>query len=113
MTFANCTEAYAAGYANMKKGVSKEYANHLDGHGKGEPDGIACENPPANFVPHHAASQTQSGGTVQHAGTAVQTDNRLPQTGPGEVGILGTLALALGVGVVLVVRRRKVRFQAS
>lgn len=110
MTFANCDEAYAAGYAYMKKGVSKEYAKKLDGHGNQKPNGIACENPPAGFRLGHAA-----GTTAQHVvtGTSVHSAPRLPQTGPGEVSVLGTLALVLGVATVVFVRRRKVRFQAS
>lgn len=44
--FANCPAAYAAGRANIPKG-DPAYADHLDGHSQpGEPDGVACEDPP-------------------------------------------------------------------
>lgn len=47
VSFATCSDAYAAGYANMRVG-DPGYASHLDRDG----DGVACENPPAGFVPH-------------------------------------------------------------
>lgn len=45
--FANCTEAYAAGYANLPKG-NEHYGSHLDRDG----DGIGCDQPPADFKAH-------------------------------------------------------------
>lgn len=94
MSFSTCTEAYAAGYANIPKS-SPNYAAKLDR----DHDGIACDQPPAGFTPH-----TQ-------AGTA--TSERLPQTGPGEVGAAGALVLVVGVAAVAVMRRRRTRFVAG
>src|SRR5690606_29491595 len=45
--FKTCSEAYAAGYANIPKG-DDHYGKHLDR----DSDGIGCDQPPADFVPH-------------------------------------------------------------
>lgn len=98
MTFANCTEAYAAGVANIKVG-NPAYALKLDR----DHDGVGCEQPPAGFHARHSA------GTKVESGASVGT--QLPQTGPaGEIGVLGGLMLLVGVVSVALVRRRRVRF---
>jgi hypothetical protein len=48
--YENCAAAYAAGRANIPKG-DPYYADHLDGTGANEPDGMACEDPPAGWKP--------------------------------------------------------------
>ncbi|MYS76464.1 hypothetical protein GTY88_39475, partial [Streptomyces sp. SID5926] len=44
--FKNCSEAYDAGYSNIKKG-DEHYGEHLDR----DKDGVGCDKPPAGFVP--------------------------------------------------------------
>lgn len=104
MSFNNCDEAYAAGYANIPRS-SPLYAKKLDR----DQDGFACDKPPAGFTPHKA-TETSTGTQVHNS-----VDNgTLPLTGPGQVGALGALTLVIGaVTVVLVRRRRKVRFVAG
>jgi LPXTG-motif cell wall-anchored protein len=53
LSFDNCTDAYAAGYANIPKG-DPHYAAHLDRDG----DGIACDTPPPGFEPHPSPTAT-------------------------------------------------------
>jgi hypothetical protein len=102
MTFDNCSQAYAAGYANIPQG-DPHYAAALDR----DHDGVACDNPPANFRP---AQHTRTGTATQgRAGTPAP----LPTTGPaGEAGAIGTILLGLGVVAAVAVRRRRTRFVA-
>jgi LPXTG-motif cell wall-anchored protein len=104
MSFDNCTEAYQAGRSNIPAG-DPDYAAKLDR----DNDGVACDNPPADFKP---APQTGTGtetGTETGAGTGTQ----LPQTGPAaELGVTGGALLAVGVIAALIVRRRRTRFTA-
>jgi LPXTG-motif cell wall-anchored protein len=98
MTFDNCTEAYAAGRANIPQG-DPAYSKKLDR----DNDGIACDNPPAGFKP---AQQTQTG-------TQVGGPTELPKTGPGaELGVAGGALLLVGIAAALLVRRRRTRFAA-
>ncbi len=100
MTFDNCTEAYAAGRANIPQG-DPAYAKKLDRDG----DGVACDNPPAGFQP---AQQTQTGTEVQTGGPG-----ELAKTGAGgELGIAAGGMLLLGVAATLLFRRRRQRFTA-
>ena len=101
MSFDNCAEAYAAGYANIPNG-SPLYRPKLDR----DQDGMACDHPPAGFHPHPAASATASVGARPAA------SDRLPTTGPTEVTGLGVLALAVGAAGVVLARHRRVRFRA-
>src|SRR5690606_8716824 len=73
--FKNCSEAYAAGYANIPKD-DDHYGKHLDR----DSDGIGCDQPPADFVPHNhderpATPATDTGGRPaagqQRAGSAL------------------------------------------
>jgi hypothetical protein len=109
MSFANCAAAYAAGYANIPL-TSPLYAKRLDA----DHDGIGCDKPPANFVPHQDATNDARGvhsAPGAHTTTHGTTD-RLPTTGPGEVGIVAALVLAAGVTAVTVARKRRIRFSA-
>lgn len=100
MTFDNCTAAYAAGRANIPKG-DPAYAAKLDR----DNDGVACENPPANFQP---APEAQTGTQ-----TGTGTSGKLPVTGPAaEVGAGGVILLTVGIIATLLVRRRRMRFTA-
>jgi LPXTG-motif cell wall-anchored protein len=103
-TFANCDQAYAAGYANMHTG-EPGYSAHLDR----DHDGVACETPPAGFKEHGTQAQT---GT--QAVTGSSATGALPTTGPGTEVMVGGggVLLALGVAGVLLFRRRRTRFAA-
>jgi LPXTG-motif cell wall-anchored protein len=103
MSFANCTEAYAHGYANIQKG-SAQYAVKLDS----DRDGVACENPPAGFKAAPAPARTKESST----GTKAQSvgNPHLPQTGPGEVTAVGAVLVLLGVVATMAFRRRRTRF---
>jgi hypothetical protein len=78
--FANCDAAYAAGRANIPKG-DPAYAAHLDGNGPGEPDGIACENPPWGDGPAPTTPPV-TGAPAPAPTTAKKTT---PTTRPGAV----------------------------
>ncbi|MFF1308262.1 excalibur calcium-binding domain-containing protein [Streptomyces sp. NPDC058307] len=95
--FENCTEAYAAGHANIPKG-DEHYGSHLDRDG----DGIACDRPPAGFRAHDdkAAADTGTKGT------------HLAETGGGGdttvyVAAAGSAVLLTGGALVASARRRR------
>lgn len=104
MSFDNCAQAYDAGQSHIKK-TSPLYAKHLDR----DRDGIACDNPPEGFVAKPAVTKTAkpqpTATTTAQAG--VGTADRLPVTGPGEVGGVAALLLVIGVAVLAVTRRRR------
>ncbi len=106
MSFDNCTQAYAAGRSNIPKG-DPAYAKKLDR----DNDGIACDNPPAGFKTKPAqATETSTGTKVE---TGAGNGDALPKTGPAaELGVAGGLLTVAGLTAALIVRRRKVRFQA-
>ncbi|KUN28839.1 hypothetical protein AQJ23_07905 [Streptomyces antibioticus] len=98
--FENCTDAYAAGYANIKKG-DEHYGTHLDRDG----DGIGCDQPPADFVPADDKAAGADGADERQAGEDLAetggTDTT-PYLAAGSV-----VALAAGSGVLLAARRRR------
>lgn len=55
--FENCTEAYDNGYSNIPKG-DKHYGEHLDR----DKDGIGCDQPPSDFVPHDESDDGAGAG---------------------------------------------------
>lgn len=105
LTYANCTDAYAAGRADILIG-DDAYAPKLDR----DNDGIACERDqaPAGFTPRTEATHKPEPQVT----TTTQADagERLPQTGPGEVTAVGAVLTAVGAVVILAVRRRRTRF---
>ncbi|PWI18543.1 hypothetical protein DI272_33690 [Streptomyces sp. Act143] len=101
--FANCTEAYAAGYANIPVG-DEHYGTHLDRDG----DGIGCDRPPEGFVP----ADDKAAGTDAEQGTdGKQTTADLAETGSADttpyLAAGSVVALVAGSGVLLVTRRRR------
>ncbi len=104
MSFDNCTEAYNAGVANIPK-TSPLYGPHLDRDG----DGIGCDNPPAGFTPRPTPGKPTP-TTAASVGAKPQDGAALPQTGPGDAGLIGAALLAAGAAAVLLIRRRRTRF---
>ncbi|WP_030419740.1 MULTISPECIES: excalibur calcium-binding domain-containing protein [unclassified Streptomyces] len=110
--FANCSEAYAHGYANIPAN-DPHYGKHLDR----DNDGVGCDKPPAGFVPAQdrdgggatgSGSGSGSGGTV--TGEAGREGTDLAETGGnGATPYLaaGGAAVALAGGGVLVAARRR------
>lgn len=100
MTFDNCSDAYNAGYANMKNG-QPGYSAKLDR----DHDGVACENPPPGFQP-----ATQTG---IHTGTQVPRGDQLAKTGPATALTAGgSSLLLLGAAIMVLIRRRRTKFAA-
>ncbi|MCU8589162.1 excalibur calcium-binding domain-containing protein [Streptomyces sp. A13(2022)] len=111
--FKNCSEAYAAGYSNIKEGT-EHYGDHLDR----DRDGLGCDNPPADFVPagdkggsDKEAGQGSAGdksGGDQAAG-AQGTD--LAETGGNDntpyIAAAGGAVVLAGGGLLLAARRRR------
>ncbi|MFD3730021.1 LAETG motif-containing sortase-dependent surface protein [Streptomyces sp. NPDC058632] len=113
--FKNCSEAYAAGYANIPAG-SEHYGEHLDRDG----DGIGCDKPPAGFVPaddkdEDTGSDTGTGtetGTKDPApGTTEQGGTDLAETGGSSatpyLAAGGAAVVLAGGGVLFAARRRR------
>lgn len=95
--FENCTEAYAAGYANLPKG-DEHYGSHLDRDG----DGIGCDQPPADFKPHDDEVA---------AGDPAEQNRDLAETGGGDTAVYlaagGSTVLLTGGALVASARRRR------
>ncbi|MFJ9004089.1 excalibur calcium-binding domain-containing protein [Streptomyces canus] len=94
--FANCAEAYAAGYANLPKG-DEHYGSHLDRDGD-----VGCDQPPANFRAHD--------DTVT-AGDPGRQNRDLAETGGGDTTVylaaIGSTVLLTGGALVASARRRR------
>ncbi|MFI1754611.1 LAETG motif-containing sortase-dependent surface protein [Streptomyces sp. NPDC020571] len=114
--FKNCTEAYDAGYSNIKKG-DEHYGEHLDR----DKDGVGCDKPPAGFVPaddkdtDDAAgsgsgkdSGSEEGGGDEAAG---QQGTDLAETGGDDstpyLAAGGGIVVLAGGGLLLAARRRR------
>ncbi|MEU1481010.1 excalibur calcium-binding domain-containing protein [Streptomyces sp. NPDC005760] len=95
--FENCTEAYAAGYANIPEG-DEHYGSHLDRDG----DGIACDLPPADFRAHDDKAAAK--------GPAEQNRD-LAETGGADTTVflaaVGSTVLLTGGALVAAARRRR------
>lgn len=96
--FENCTEAYAAGYANIPEG-DEHYGSHLDRDG----GGIACDRPPAGFKAHDDKAAAEDTGT---------TGTHLAETGGGGdtsvyLAAAGSAVLLTGGALVASARRRR------
>ncbi|MFC8344856.1 LAETG motif-containing sortase-dependent surface protein [Streptomyces sp. NPDC057280] len=101
--FENCTDAYAAGYANIPKG-DEHYGTHLDRDG----DGVGCDRPPADFVP---ADDKAAGADETDGADTRQPDDDLAETGGNDttpyLAAGSVVALAAGSGVLLAARKRR------
>ena len=96
--FANCTEAYENGYADIPEG-DEHYGTHLDRDG----DGIGCDQPPAGFEP--APDDADQAGTADRSGTD------LAETGGDDTtpyfAIAGMSVMLAGAGALVVANRRR------
>jgi hypothetical protein len=98
--FENCTEAYAAGYANIPEG-DEHYGSHLDRDG----DGIGCDRPPADFKAHDDQAAAPAGDTGKKG-------THLAETGGGGdttvyLAAAGSAVLLTGGALVASARRRR------
>ncbi|WP_432054411.1 LAETG motif-containing sortase-dependent surface protein [Streptomyces sp. bgisy022] len=105
--FTNCSEAYAAGYANIAKG-DDHYGKHLDR----DNDGVGCDQPPADFVPHNDDDKPAAGtGKDTGTGTGEQGGADLAETGGSSatpyLAAGGAAVLLAGGGVLFAARRRR------
>lgn len=117
LSFPNCTSAWAAGVADIRKG-SANYKPVMDR----DDDGVACEakDAPSWFVsgvgaypPPAVDGKPLPARTTSPAATTAAVDTpRLPQTGPGEITAIGLGLAAAGAATVLLVRRRRNRYSA-
>ncbi|MGC9377682.1 LAETG motif-containing sortase-dependent surface protein [Streptomyces sp. MH13] len=114
--FENCTEAYDAGYSNIKKG-DEHYAEDLDR----DKDGVGCDKPPADFVPA-GDKETDDGagsGSAENSGSgeagAEEAAGRqgadLAETGGDDstpyLAAGGAAVVLAGGGLLLAVNRRR------
>lgn len=110
--FKNCTEAYNAGYSNIKAD-SEHYGKHLDR----DNDGVGCDKPPANFVPatdkdEDTGSDNATGTGSGEKGAAEKgSGTDLAETGGSSatpyIAAGGAAVVLAGGGVLLAVRRRR------
>ncbi|CAL9542730.1 LAETG motif-containing sortase-dependent surface protein [Streptomyces sp. enrichment culture] len=107
--FKNCSEAYAAGYESIAKG-DDHYGKHLDR----DNDGVGCDQPPADFVPHNDDDKP-AGGTGKDTGTGSDAGEQggadLAETGGSSatpyLAAGGAAVLLAGGGVLFAARRRR------
>ncbi|MFI8945395.1 LAETG motif-containing sortase-dependent surface protein [Streptomyces sp. NPDC053750] len=114
--FKNCTEAYDAGYSNIKKG-DEHYGEHLDR----DKDGVGCDKPPAGFVPADDKDSDEGAGSGDkgNAGSgeagaeeaAGQQGADLAETGGDDstpyLAAGGAVVVLAGGGLLLAVNRRR------
>ncbi|WP_411575739.1 excalibur calcium-binding domain-containing protein [Streptomyces mutabilis] len=118
--FENCTEAYDAGYSNIKEG-DEHYGDHLDR----DKDGVGCDKPPAGFVPaddkdsgdkdsDDAAGSGDSGNAENSGGgeeAVGQQGTDLAETGGDDttpyIAAGGAAVVLAGGGLLLAARRRR------
>ncbi|MFI8091788.1 excalibur calcium-binding domain-containing protein [Streptomyces sp. NPDC086080] len=95
--FASCSDAYANGYSSISGG-DDHYGPHLDDDG----DGIACDQPPADFTPRDITEIGDDTTAVTDTSTAAQDDD-LAETGAGKSDSdNNTYLVVIGVSVVVI-----------
>ncbi|MEW2446401.1 excalibur calcium-binding domain-containing protein [Streptomyces parvulus] len=112
--FKNCTEAYEAGYSNIKKG-DPHYGAHLDR----DDDGVGCDKPPADFEPaedagEEAADDGAGTGSGKGSGSDKATGQQgtdLAETGGDDstpyIAAGGAIVVLAGGGLLLAVGKRR------
>ncbi|MEV5231696.1 LAETG motif-containing sortase-dependent surface protein [Streptomyces pseudogriseolus] len=105
--FENCTEAYENGYSNIPEG-DEHYGEHLDRDG----DGVGCDQPPADFVPHEESDD--DGGAGAKAGGGEEENGGgtdLAETGGSDttpyIAAGGAAVVLLGGGLMIAARKRR------
>ena len=117
--FKNCTEAYDAGYSNIKEG-DEHYGDHLDR----DQDGVGCDKPPAGFVPADDKDSGDQGSEDKGSGDSGNKDDSgsgeqaageqgtdLAETGGDDttpyIAAGGAAVVLAGGGLLLAARRRR------
>ncbi|MFJ5259610.1 LAETG motif-containing sortase-dependent surface protein [Streptomyces sp. NPDC088387] len=90
--FANCTDAYANGYANIEKG-DEHYGPALDR----DKDGVGCDAPPADFKPADDEASAAPGTDLAETGG----NDNTPYLAAG-----GALIVLAGGAAMLLANRR-------
>ncbi|MGA5415998.1 LAETG motif-containing sortase-dependent surface protein [Streptomyces pseudogriseolus] len=105
--FENCTEAYENGYSSIPEG-DKHYGEHLDRDG----DGVGCDQPPADFVPHEesdddgGAGAGTGGGEEENGGGTDLAETGGSDTTP-YIAAGGAAVVLLGGGLMIAARKRR------
>lgn len=103
--FVSCSDAYENGYSSISSG-DDHYGPQLDADG----DGVACDEPPADFTPR---DNTEIGDTtaVTDTGPTAQADDDLAETGDDTTSYLtvigGSLAVIAAGGALLIALLRR------
>ncbi|CAL9451477.1 LAETG motif-containing sortase-dependent surface protein [Streptomyces griseomycini] len=105
--FKNCTEAYDNGYSDIPEG-DEHYGEHLDR----DDDGVGCDRPPADFVPHEETAG-DTGAEAEGTGTREQSGGGTDLAETGGSGTTpyiaagGAAVVLLGGGLVIAARKRR------
>ncbi|WP_206322289.1 excalibur calcium-binding domain-containing protein [Streptomyces sp. HNM0575] len=110
--FKNCSAAYDAGYSNIRES-DEHYGKHLDRDG----DGVACDQPPADFVPakdRGGEGSDEAGdkdGGKSEGKKSGEDAGGLAETGGDDstpyIAAAGGLVLVAGAGVLVATQRRR------
>ncbi|MEU4007825.1 LAETG motif-containing sortase-dependent surface protein [Streptomyces pseudogriseolus] len=105
--FENCTEAYENGYSSIPEG-DKHYGEHLDR----DDDGVGCDQPPADFVPHEESDDDggpgagTGGGEEENGGGTDLAETGGSDTTP-YIAAGGAAVVLLGGGLMIAARKRR------
>ncbi|MGA5124599.1 excalibur calcium-binding domain-containing protein [Streptomyces pseudogriseolus] len=100
--FKTCAEAYDNGYAKISSG-DDHYGPPLDPDG----DGVACDEPPAGFIPRDDTEVDGATTPVADTTPAATSDAAGSDDGLTTYVIIGVSAVVLVGGAALVASRRR------
>ncbi|MFZ4154132.1 excalibur calcium-binding domain-containing protein [Streptomyces pseudogriseolus] len=100
--FKTCAEAYDNGYAKISSG-DDHYGPALDPDG----DGVACDEPPAGFIPRDDTEVDGATTPVADTTPAATSDASGSDDDLTTYVVIGVSAVVLVGGAVLVVSRRR------
>ncbi|MGA5286333.1 excalibur calcium-binding domain-containing protein [Streptomyces pseudogriseolus] len=100
--FKTCAEAYDNGYAKISSG-DDHYGPALDPDG----DGVACDEPPAGFIPRDDTEVDGATTPVADTTPAATSDATGSDDGLTTYVIIGVSAVVLVGGAALVASRRR------